>query len=200
MPKNSIDIRSEWVCDRCDASLSNEQIEIILTNIEQEVDDLMIPSVSRIDTTSIGPKHFEALIEKLSHLLHENHFHLFALKHSLIQMYGHKPNYTLPELSDDLLSRKIVMCKQLLNILDYIDPNSMRLTLYTGIVLYELHLAILEERKRLGDNNQDAIILAQKYLTRGRDALSLNQDIRQGRKLIESFEEAEQNLQQLIMD
>lgn len=201
LPKNPTDVTSQWLCDQCDVSISNEQIEIILTNIEQEVDDLMMPSVSRLDPVSIGPKEFEALIQKLSHLLHENHFHLFALKHSLIQMYGHKPNYLLHELSDEILQKKIVMCEQLLSILDHIDPHMMRLTLYTGIVLYELHLAILEKDQREmakgAKPNKDNAQMAYKLLSRGKEALLLNQDILQGRKLIESFEQAEKNLQYL---
>lgn len=202
MPKNPIDVTSEWFCDRCDVSISNEQIEIILTNIEQEVDDLMMPSVSRLDPASIGPNEFEALIQKLSNLLHDNHFHLFALKHSLIQMYGHKPNFLLHELSDEILQKKIAMCGQLLNILDHIDPYTMRLTLYTGIVLYELHLSILEQDRRLvakgGKRNEATIQTAHEYLCRGKEALSLNQDIMQGRKLIESFEKAEKNVRNLL--
>lgn len=198
LPKNPIDITSDWFCDRCDVSISNEQIEIILTNIEQDVDDLMIPSVSRLDPASIGPQDFEILIQKLSHLLHENHFHLFALKHTLIQMYGHKPNYLLHELSDEILQKKIAMCEQLLGILDMIDPNTMRLTLYTGIVLYELHLAILEKDRRQNNGakpSQKNVEFAHKLLSRAKDVISLNQDIRQGRKLIESFEKAEKDLQ-----
>lgn len=202
LPKNPIDITSEWFCDRCDVSISNQQIEIILTNIEQDVDDLMLPTVSRRDPTSIGPKDFEVLIEKLSHLLHENHFHLFALKHSLIQMYGHKPNYRLHELSDEIVAKKISMCEQLLNILDHIDPNSMRLTLYTGIILYELHLAIVEQDRRNVakgvEPNKDTLQTAHEHLSRGKEVLSLNQDIIQGRKLIESFERAEKDLQNLF--
>lgn len=202
LPKNPIDITSDWCCDRCDESISNEQIEIVLSNIEQEVDDLMLPSVSRLDPSSIGPEHFRALIEKLSNLLHDNHYHLFALKHTLIQMYGHKPKYLLHELSDDILSTKISMCEQLLNILDNIDPNTLRLTLYTGIVLYELHLAILERDRRIVSEgatpNEDVYLLAQRYLCRARGALSLNQDIQQGRKLMESVERADEELQLLL--
>lgn len=202
LPKNPIDITSEWSCDRCDVSISNEQIEIVLSNIDQEVDEVMMPPVPQHNHTSIGPERFNALIEKLSHLLHENHYHLFALKHTLIQMYGHKPNYLLHELSDDILSKKISMCEQLLNILDRIDPNTMRLTLYTGIVLYELHLAILERDRREVSKgarpNREMYLLCQKYLGRGKEALSLNQDIQQGRQLIESFEQAESELQLLL--
>lgn len=204
LPKNPIDITSDWLCDRCDVSISNEQIEIVLTNIEQEVDDLMMPSVSRVDTALVGPKNYEELIEKLAHLLHDNHFHLFALKHSLIQMYGHKEGYKLKELPDDLLQQKIQMCEQLLSILDHIDPNTMRLTLYTGIVLYELHLAILERHRRhasqSGKKDEDIFHLAQTYLDRGKKALELNLDIKQGRQLAESFEKAERDLRQFFVD
>lgn len=201
LPKEPIDITNnavKWYCDRCDVSIANEQIDIILTNIEHEVDDLMVPSMP----TSIGPENYDAPISKLSTLLHENHFHLFALKHTLIQMYGHKPNYLLHDLSDEILHRKIVMCEQLLSILDRIDPNTIRLTLYTSIVAYELHLAILEENRRLVSNdaeiNKDVLLLAQMYLNRGREALALNQDIQQGRQLIESFEKAQQKLTDLL--
>lgn len=202
LPINPIDITADWFCDRCDVSISNEQIEIILTNIEQDVDDLLLPTVSRIDPASIGPENYITLIEKLSHLLHDNHFHLFALKHTLIQMFGHKPKYMLHELADNVLLHKIQMCEQLLNILDKIDPNTMRLTLYTGIVLYELHLAILEQNRRQvlqgTPTNPDTLRLCQKYLSRGKEALSLNQDIQQGRQLIDAFEKAENELEQLL--
>lgn len=199
LPKNPIDITSEWFCDRCDVSITNEKIEIILSNIEQEVDDLMVPSASRLDPESqLNPNNFLLLINKLSQLLHENHYHLFALKHTLIQMYGHKPNYLLNELSDEILTTKISMCKQLLDVLDLIDPNTMRLTLYTGVVLYELHLAILEENRRNvakgAINDRNTVCLAQNYLKRGKEVISLNKDISQGCQLFESFERAENEL------
>lgn len=198
LPKNSIDITTDWYCNRCVVSISNEQIEILLTNIEKEVDDLLLPAVSRIDSTSITPEAIESLIEKVSNLLHGNHYHLFALKHTLIQLYGRKPNYMLHELTDEKLQRKIEMCEELLYILDRIDSNTMRLTLYTGIVLYELHLGILEQNRRLGDMSVDVLELTQQYLKRGRDAVALNADISQGRKLFAAFEKADEHLMHLI--
>lgn len=203
LPKNPIDITSEWFCDRCDVSIANEQIEIVLSNIEQEVDDLMMPSVSRLDPEArLDPNNFRGLIDKLSNLLHENHYHLFALKHTLIQMYGHKPNYMLHELSDIVLSSKILMCEQLLDVLDHIDPNTMRLTLYTGITLYELHLAIVERNRRNVSggsiNDKNILSFAQICLDRAKDALSLNQDIQQGRQLLESCERSQSELEILI--
>lgn len=204
LPKNPIDITTDWFCNKCNVSISNEQIEIVLTNIEQEVDDLLMPSVSRIDQSSITPKTFETLITKLSNLMHENHYHLFALKHTLIQFYGHKSNYMHEELSDEILEQKLQLCERLLFILDRIDPNTMRLTLYTAIVLYELHSVILEQNRRSkinGVEQKDEIEIlqrAQQYLKRGKDALALNADITQGRKLLETFDTAEIELIQLL--
>lgn len=206
LPKNPIDITTDWFCNKCDVSISNEQIEIVLTNIEQEVDDLLMPSVSRrIDHTSITPTTFETLITRLSNLLHENHYHLVALKHTLIQFYGHKPNYMHHELSDEILQRKHQLCERLLFILDRIDPNTMRLTLYTAIVLYELHSVILEQCRRRSKLNGveqideiEILKRSQQYLQRGKNALALNADITQGRKLLESFDTAEMELMELL--
>lgn len=195
LPTNPIDTATDWQCDRCAVSIANDQIEIILTNIESEVDDLLLPS----GASTITAAAIEALIDKLSHLLHDNHYHLFALKHTLIQFYGHQPNFRLDELSDAILQRKIALCEQLLWILDRIDAHTMRLTMYTGVVLYELHAAVLEQHRRLGDSaSVDVLHVAQQYLRRGKEAVSLNADISQGRKLVESFERAEQHVHAIL--
>lgn len=198
LPKNPTDTKTDWFCDKCNVNISNEQIEILLTNIEQEVDNLLLPPTSQRGTMTVDS--FEKLIMNLSHLLHENHYQMFALKHTLIQLYGHQAGYELDKLSDALLTRKISLCRDLLDILDRIDPHTIRLTLYTAVVLYELHLATLEEHRRRDDQkvSNDAIQLAQKYVQRGKDAASLNIDIEQGRKLIKSFENAEKELCQML--
>lgn len=191
LPKNPIDTTADWYCDQCDANISDEQVEIFLSNVEQEVDDRI--------SNSATVKELERLIQKLSNFLHNNHYHMFTLKHTLIQCYGHQKGYTIVELSDNALSRKIGLCKELLNVIDIIDPNTMRLTLYTGIILYELHLAILEEHQRKCKNKQiendsDVLKNVVELLERGKEAVALNADIIQGRKLIEAFENATEHL------
>lgn len=201
LPTSPIDITTEWFCDKCDVHISNEQIEIVLTNIEQEVDELLTPVTSHRRTIATAIE-IEALIQKLSHLLHENHYHLFALKHTLIQCYGREKNNPIGELTDAVLHRKISLCEQLLRIVDTLDPCTMRLTLYTGIILYELHLAIIEQEKRkaiktIADNiriDLNVLDKVKRYLKRGKDAVNLNVDIVAGRKLIESFQKAEEEL------
>lgn len=199
LPTNPIDIATDWSCGKCDVHIANEQIEIVLTNIEQEVDELLSPVASKQRRTIATAHEIETLIEKLSHLMHENHYHLFALKHTLIQCYGREKE---GELTDDLLRRKITLAEQLLHIVDVIDPCTMRLTLYTGIILFELHLAVLEQEKRraieTGTENAhidpNALAKVKNYLRRGKEAVALNADIVAGRKLMESFIEAENQL------
>lgn len=207
LPQNPIDENTEWQCNKCDVRMSNERVDIILTNIENNVDELLLPSSSTKKAATV--ENLEMLIEKLSHLLHENHYHMFALKHTLIQCYGRQTGFSLNQLTDEQLDRKITLCKKLLIVLDTIDPHMMRLTLYTGIVLYELHLGILEkEERRIRKENignaektkYNEVILkqAKEYVQRGRQAISLNADIIQGQKLIEQFEQAIDNLETLV--
>lgn len=206
LPANPIDIVTDWSCDKCNVHISNEQIEIVLTNIEQEVDELLSSATSRRRRTIATAQEIEALIEKLSHLMHENHYHLFALKHTLIQCYGReKGGDAHGKLTDAILQRKIALGEQLLRIVDVIDPCTMRLTLYTGVILFELHLAALEQEKRrtveAGADNAhiypDAMAKVKLYLQRGKEAVSLNADIVAGRKLFDSFVEAEKELNRI---
>lgn len=209
LPQNPIDLDTEWHCDKCDVHISNERVDILLTNMEQNVDEVLLPSSSKKKLATV--ENLEALIEKMSHLLHENHYHLFALKHALIQCYGHQMGYSLNQLSDELVDRKIILCEKLLAILDALDPYTMRLTLYTGIALYELHLTLLEKDRRKTqleiENNgnsekprhtEEVLQQIKVYVQKGRRAVSLNADITQGQKLIESFDKAADNLETLI--
>lgn len=193
-----LETTTNWLCDRCDVCVSSEEVDVVLANIEQEVDAMLAP----IDTQKpCMPNEIENLLAKLEKLLHPNHYHMFALKHTLVQMYGQQKGYLLFELTDDVLAQKIEMCEQLLCVVDVLDPNMMRLSLYTGIILYELHMAVLEKGRRhkldLGSYTIQADVLskAKEYLVRGKTALALyTADMPQGRKLIEAFDKAAENL------
>lgn len=191
LPKNPIDIATDWHCNRCDVSIENEQIDFILSNIENEVDGILAAfSAHRVTSEAM-----EALHDKIFRLLHGNHYHMFMLKHTLMQSYGNVSN-KLQNLSDESLQRKITLCEELLSILDCLDPNMIRLTLYIATVLLELHFASLERCRRNGNSQLlEELQLAHSYLQRGKEALLMNTDIEAGRKLIVCFEVAEKNLQ-----
>lgn len=190
---------TEWFCNLCPVRISNDQVKFLLSNIEEEVDALMLERETTV-------KQLEDLIEKLKQFLHPNHFHIFSLKHSLIQRYGTQTGYLLADLSEELLKRKIDMCHELLGIVDVIDPNAIRLSLYTGIILYELQLATVEFEKRkikvAKENNEpydyEELYNAEGYLRRAKSVLENNVDIPQGKKFIEAVVRSSENLETLF--
>lgn len=200
LPIAPTDIETDWRCGKCDAAVSNERIEILLSNVEQEVDEMVLPEVSSRNALATAAE-LEQLIAKLSQFLHTNHYHLFALKHTLIQRYGRETGHALPLLTDEHLQRKIALSEELLKIVDVIDPYTIRLTLYTGIILYELFTATFEREKRrirretTSAFDSDTLTAIREYIERGKDAIRLNADIIQGQRLFESFEKAEQQFE-----
>lgn len=113
----------------------------MVNGIGEEVDNVQLadPTVREL----------EALLNKVLTFLHPNHYHIYAVKHSLIQLYGYQQGYTPSQITDDCLIRKASMCRELLDITKKVDPGNARLPLYTGVILHELYLAnwILLKRK-----------------------------------------------------
>jgi hypothetical protein len=54
----------------------------------------------------------EELLAKLSMFLHQHHYHLYSIKHSLVQLYGHQQGYQVSQLSDQQLERKAGTCQR----------------------------------------------------------------------------------------
>lgn len=132
----------------------------------EEVDNLL----SRKPTV----KQLEALINKLSKFLHPHHYHLFNLKHTLIQLYGTEPGYLLKHLNDTLLNKKLQLCEELYEICEKLDPYTIRLSIYVGIILYEMQTVQTEHGKRLlakATKSNEQIPTALDYINSGRDKL-----------------------------
>ncbi|GLG98127.1 Uncharacterized protein, isoform B [Gryllus bimaculatus] len=73
-------------------------------------------------------------------VLHPKHALICQLRHSLLHLYGRAEGYTLPELPDLLLERKVELAKDLLSVADVLKPGCSRLR---GTVLYEQHAPLL---------------------------------------------------------
>lgn len=133
LPINPIDDKTEWTCDSCPVKLSNEEVCFLVNGIGEEVDNVQLanPTV----------KELEALLSKMNTFLHPNHYHIYSVKHSLIQLYGYQQGYTPTQITDDCLVRKATMCRELLNITKKIDPGNARLAVYHAVLLHELYLA-----------------------------------------------------------
>lgn len=94
------------------------------------------------------------MLKKLSSFLHPNHYHNFALKHSLLQLYGFQPGYEYPRLTLEQLDEKISLCQSLLGIIKSLDPHYIRLSVYAGTLAFELYNTLSELKRRGIDRHE----------------------------------------------
>lgn len=78
-------------------------------------------------TNTNNVESLESFLKQHEKVLHPNHYHMVAAKHSLSQLYGKAPGYLIHQMSDSLLERKKEICLHLLNIFDKIEPGYSRL-------------------------------------------------------------------------
>lgn len=142
LPVDPLSASTEWSCNKCPVRISNDHVNFLMSQMNEEVDGLLVGRKASI-------KELEDLIEKLSKFLHANHYHLFALKHCLIQLYGSQAGCVASKMSDALLQRKIDMCEGMLKVAETLDPHHLRLALYIGIILNELATAQCQLGSRL---------------------------------------------------
>lgn len=143
VPVNPLDDNVEWACNKCLVRVPGDEVAFIVSKIGEEIDNVIqkTPNVPAV----------ESLMEKLSNFLHPQHYHMFAVKHSLIQLYGNHKNYSIETISLDLLAMKLKLCDDLLNTVKRLDPHNIRLSIYTAVILNEKFNSIVEmERRQLG--------------------------------------------------
>lgn len=131
LPEDPLDEETDWACSKCSVKVNNSQINMLVSQMGEEVENvqMMGGSVSML----------ENLLCRLSTFLHPNHYHLYSIKHSLIQLYGRQPSY----MSEEILDKKIKMCKDLIGITTTLDPGNARLSLYIAVLHHELHSALV---------------------------------------------------------
>ena len=136
-----LDEKAMWICSSCSSIISSEEAMEINRLLGDEVDKALIsPKVDEL----------EKLIERASSTqVHPNHFHLFPVKHSLLQMLGRDDT----GLDDETVKKKEKLCQEFLKTCTALDPGMSKLGSYAGIALYEYHLAVLG-RARIGPSEQ----------------------------------------------
>nr|CAD7418169.1 unnamed protein product [Timema poppensis] len=152
LPLSPLEEDSDWKCDRCPITLSSSQVNDLVTRIGDEVENILRggPTV----------KQLEELLDKVSTFLHPNHYHCYAVKHSLVQLYGHQHGYKPQQLTQQQLDKKygihvrgllrtvINMCRGLLTTTETLDPGNARLALYSSVLQYETHNAVVQSARR----------------------------------------------------
>lgn len=79
---------------------------------------------------------FEKVYKKYRSILHPLHHINTSIRQSLIELYGRVQGYTMQELPDILLERKIELCRASLRVMNIFEPGKTR---SRAMMLYELH-------------------------------------------------------------
>ncbi|XP_037973251.2 SET domain-containing protein SmydA-8 [Plutella xylostella] len=145
LPEDPLDEETDWVCCECRIRVKNSQVNMLISQMGEEVENVQMMGGS-VPT-------LENLLCRLSTFLHPNHYHLYSIKHSLVQLYGRHPNLMSPEILD----KKIKMCEDLLKITKILDPGNARLSLYSAVLYHELHSALVLKFKTSNEKSEEKI-------------------------------------------
>lgn len=91
---------------------------------------------------------YEEFLDKYELLLHPSHYHMLTAKHSLMQMLGRTEGYLIQDMSEEMLKKKEHLCREMIQLCSKLDPSKVRLQIYIGVSLFELHLPLLQYGKR----------------------------------------------------
>ena len=87
----------------------------------------------------------EMFMRKYAKTLHRNHYIFLSAKHSLCQLMGKIDGYLINELSVEQLEKKEEYCRDLLDVINILEPGNSRLR---GVILYELHAPVMLQTTR----------------------------------------------------
>ncbi|KAI5638448.1 hypothetical protein NE865_08913 [Phthorimaea operculella] len=121
---NPLDNEAGWSCSdkNCEFKTSGAAMRKMLGVVQAEIDQL--------DAIEPGPQAIEAreqTLNKYKSVFHPRHALLLGIKHTLAQLYGRVEGYTLDELPDLVLERKVEFCKLVLDALERIMPGENRM-------------------------------------------------------------------------
>ncbi|XP_030375578.1 SET domain-containing protein SmydA-8 [Scaptodrosophila lebanonensis] len=177
LPIDPLNEHTQWKCDTCPMVVETAYVTGLQTHMSDDVEKLLAgrPTASQV----------ELLLARLSQMLHPNHFHIFNLKHTLIQLYGYEVGLELASLSDAQLDRKLRLCDELYDICQRLDPHSIKLAIYVTVILIEMAHALEQQANRQSEQTQALVILekARARLMEAHEVLEKEHDSVAGRKL-----------------
>lgn len=103
-------------------------------------------------------------------MLHKNHYLNLGAKHSLCQLYGRYQGYLIQHLPMDKLRVKEDYCRDLLQVVDVLEPGFSRLR---GIIMYELHAPLMIQTTRMFEEKK---LTVPEFKRRLREVLRLLKD------------------------
>ncbi|XP_071538254.1 uncharacterized protein [Panulirus ornatus] len=155
-----LDELASWICTSCNTTMTSEVVTETNLKLGEDVEAaLAMPNREAL----------EELVQKhAKNTVHPNHFHLFAARHTLLQMYGRDPN----SADEASMKKKEKMCQDFLKVCTALDPGMSRLAPYAGVALYEYHLAVLARARQ--DPNAKQV-----------DSVALKKDVETAKALLQ---------------
>ncbi|XP_068145451.1 SET domain-containing protein SmydA-8 [Drosophila tropicalis] len=191
LPVDPLDEEAQWKCDTCPMVLNAGYVTELQTHMTAQVDKLMSgkPTANEV----------ELLLARLSQMLHPNHFHMFNLKHTLIQLYGHEEGLQMNQLGDGHLERKLRLCEDLYNVCRRLDPHSIKLAIYLTVILMEIVHTLEEQSCRKPKEALKLMELAHMRLQEAQEVLDKEHDSVAGKKLHDKLQKEFFELEKLVL-
>ncbi|CAG9774107.1 unnamed protein product [Ceutorhynchus assimilis] len=194
LPQNPTQDNPDWVCNKCNIKLPNGEISNFVEHLKKEVD-------KEIDKK---PKleELEEFLNKLEVFLHANHYLVYTIKHSLVQLYKIDGEI---EISNGFLQDKLKMCQELIDLTKKLDAGNTRLALYLAVLLNEQFMAKFKQLTRDFDPenkqaSEDLIEEITKILEENKNCLEYEKQLETGAKLLQVIEFNEMKFKQWIME
>lgn len=138
-PKDALDQEAPWVSQDGSITIPSHQVAAEMQEIGSALALLQLKGTI---------EDYEQFIEEHGKVLHPNHYHMLTAKHTLCQMLGRTEGCVIQDMSIERLKQKEDLCREVIALCEKLDPSMVRLQIYTGSALFELHLPLLQYGKR----------------------------------------------------
>lgn len=133
---NPLQNAANWKCQVCNIVKGAREVLTQDAQLQQEIESL--------DKTT--PEAFEDFLYRHRIELHERNTHILQAKYALTQLYGTAPGYSMEELSEKSLQRKVDLCEELLELSNLIDGGW---SIFRGNLLIDLEDSVVTQAMRL---------------------------------------------------
>ena len=135
-PEDPLDADAAWRCGACKWTQSADEVRQLNARLLAERQSIPETAVPLLEAF---------LARHAAFPLHNENYHILAVKQSLAQAYGNVPGFQLEELSEGRLVAKEAFCRQLIGLTATFEPGLCRLR---GLLLLQLHHAQVTRAQR----------------------------------------------------
>lgn len=117
MSTDPLDQNAVWKCRACSYVVTGASMLLLIETVYKELD-----AIDSNDVTG-----FEEFLAKYRNVFHKNHYLCICAKHSLFQLYGRSEGFLIHELTIDQLRKKEQYCRDILSVVNLLDPGLSKL-------------------------------------------------------------------------